>query len=133
MRKRVLGKKAPARRTVRGGAGVTAEHRLLTSDWTADVKSVETAIGRFTADRDLDNECQVVMFELPGDFELHVNVTHQYLTNAVAGWAGPGKLINGYVHNRRFGDTPCSQIVRQIREMVFAGRPGSKALAGTTD
>jgi hypothetical protein len=127
-------KTAPIKRSVRRApAGVRAEHRLLTSAWTADVKSVAAAIGRFTQDQALDNECDVVLFELPGDLELHVNVTHQYLTRGVPGWAGPGRLPDGFVHNRRFGDAPRSQIVRQIREMVFAGRPGSRSLSGTSD
>jgi hypothetical protein len=122
MRKRAVAKRELARRKVHGRGGVTLESRLLTSDWTADVKSVEAAIGTFTADRALDNECQVVLFELPGDAGLHVNVTHEYPTKA-----------GGYVLNRRFRDTPCGQIVQHIRDMVFSGRPGSKALTGITD
>ena len=128
MRKRKLFNK-PVRRPIRGGAAVTIEYRLLTNAWTADVKSFETAIAHFTAERALENECQVVLFELPGDGDLHVNVTHEHLTNSVRGWAGPGKLLDGYVHNRRFGDVPASRIVQQIRDMVFAGRAGAKALA----
>ena len=128
MRKREL-----VKRTLRGGAAVTTEYRLLTNAWTADVRSVEIAIGRFTAQRALDNTCHVVLFEVPGDAELHVNVTHEHLTSGVTGWAGPGKIPDGYVHNRRFGDTPRSRIVQQIRDMVFAGRAGAKALAAIAD
>ena len=107
----------------RDGAGaVTTKHRLLTSSWKADVARLETAIGRFTADRPLANDCQVVFFEVAGDGLLHVNVTHRHATMAVPGWAGPGRLPDGFVHNRRFGDTPPSQMIRHIRDMVFAER-----------
>ena len=103
-------------------AAVTTRHKLLTSSWTADVQALETAIGRFTADRPLTNDCQVVFFEIAGDGQLHVNVTHQHQTVAAKGWSGPGHLPDGFVHNRRFVDTPQSQMIRQIREMVFAAK-----------
>jgi len=101
---------------------VTTTHRNLTSSWTADVETMETAIGRFTAHGPLKNDCQVVFFEIAGDRQLHVNVTHQHQTVAVRGWSGPGKLSDGFVHNRRFGDTPPTQMIRHIRDMVFAAR-----------
>jgi hypothetical protein len=81
---------------------------------------MEIAIGRFTVDRPLTNECQVMFFEMDHDAHLHVNVTHKHLTKAATGWAGPGAVADGFVHNRRFGDTQQSQIVRHIRDMVFA-------------
>jgi hypothetical protein len=54
-------------------------------------------------------------------------VTHQYSTMPVRGWAGPARLPGGCVHNRRFGDTPPIQIIRHIRDMVFAVRDGARA------
>lgn len=103
-----------------GAKAVTTTHKLLTSSWTADVEAFETAIGRFPAYRRLVNDCQVVFFEIVGDGQLHVNVTHQHRTMPVRGWAGPARLPRGFVHNRRFGDTPPSQIIRHIRDVVFA-------------
>jgi hypothetical protein len=103
-----------------GAKAVRTTHKLLTSSWTADVGTVETAIGRFTARRRLANDCQIVFFEIAGDGQLHVNVTHQYSTMPVSGWAGPARLPGGFVHNRTFGDTPPSQIIRHIRDVVFA-------------
>lgn len=99
---------------------VTTEHSLLTSSWTADVETVETAIGRFTTDRSIANDCQVMLFEIAGDAQLHVNVIHERPRTAVRGWAGPGRLPAGCVYNRRFGDTPPNEIIRHIRDMVFA-------------
>jgi hypothetical protein len=119
-------------RTRRAASALTSEHKLLTTAWTADVKTVETAIGRFTSDTALRNDCQVVLFEMAGDRDLHVNVTHQHRTKGVAGWAGPGRLPTGFVHNRRFGHTPPSRIIRHIRDMVFAVRDRPRAAAATT-
>jgi hypothetical protein len=103
-----------------GAKAVTTTHKLLTSSWTADVETVEAAIGRFTARRRLANDCQIVFFEIAGDGQLHVNVTHQDATMPVRGWAGPARLPGGFVHNRRFGDNSPSQIIRHIRDVVFA-------------
>jgi hypothetical protein len=100
---------------------VTTAHRLLTDSWTADVAALETAVGRFTADRSLENRCHVVFFEI-GDGRLHVNVTHRYQTRAVRGWAGPASLPEGFVHNRTFADAAPAHMSRQIRDMVFAER-----------
>jgi hypothetical protein len=33
-----------------------------------------------------------------------------------------GERAYGFVHNRTFGDTPAHQIIRHIRDMVFAAR-----------
>jgi hypothetical protein len=105
----------------REGAGVvTTRHTLRTSSWTADVETLETAIGRLTADRPLADDCQVVFFEIAGDHQLHVNVTHQRPALAVDGWAGPARVADGFVHNRRFGDTTPSRMIRDIRAMIFA-------------
>jgi hypothetical protein len=105
----------------REGAGVvTTRHTLRTNSWTADVETLETAIGRLTVDRPIANDCQVVFFEIAGDDQLHVNVTHQHATVAVRGWAGPARLPDGFVHNRRFGDATPTQMIRQIRNMICA-------------
>jgi hypothetical protein len=114
-------------RQVRSGSGlhkataaVTTQHSLLTSSWTADVRALETAIGRFTAARPFAGNCQVVLFEIAGDDQLHVNVIHERSRAAVRGWSGPGVLPDGCVYNRRFGDATQAQIIRHIRDMVFA-------------
>jgi hypothetical protein len=108
----------------RGGGpeAITAKHNLLTDSWTSDVEALEAAIGRFQADRPITNDCQVVFFEIVRDRHLHVNVTHRHQTIEVRGWAGPAKLPSGFVHNRMFGDTPPSQMIRHIRDMIFAER-----------
>jgi hypothetical protein len=101
---------------------ISARHQLLSDSWTADVENLECAIGRFKADPDVGNNCKVVFFEIAGDGHLHCNVTHRHATKTVTGWAGPGHLHDGFVHNRRFGGTPHNDIVRHIRDMVFAAR-----------
>jgi hypothetical protein len=101
---------------------ITTRHALLTESWTARVEALETAIGHFKAKRPLTNDCQVVFFEIGRDRHLHVNVTHRYATRAVRGWAGPGNVPDGFVHNRRFSDTPPSRMIRHIRDMVLAAR-----------
>ena len=86
----------------REGAGVIrTRHSLRTNSWTADVATMETAVGRLTADRPLADNCQVVFFEIAGDNQLHVNVTHQHPAMTVDGWAAP--QADGSC-NRRFGD-----------------------------
>ena len=101
---------------------VTTTRNLLTASWQADVRAVESAVSRFTLDRPLSNDCTVALFEIAGDDHLHVNVTHKYETTTARGWAGPARLPTGFVHNRRFGDTQPHQVIRQIRNMVFAER-----------
>ena len=105
-----------------GVGAVWTRHNLLTSEWAADVEKLETAIAEFTVNRTLANDCQVVFFEVAGDGQLHVNVKHEHQTRAVPGWSGPAKLTDGFVHNRRFADAPPSQVIRHIRNMVFAER-----------
>jgi hypothetical protein len=103
--------------------GIPASHQLLSnSRRTAEVEKLEAAIGRFKADPDMANHCEVAFFEMVGDEYLHCNVTHRHATKSVTGWAGPGYVAEGFVHNRRFGDTPHKDIIRHIREMVFAAR-----------
>ena len=101
---------------------ISARHQLLSDSWTADVENLEWAIGRFKADRNVANTCEVVFFEIVGDEHLHCNVTHRHATRTVSGWAGPGHVRAGFVHNRRFGDTSQNDMVRHIRDMVFAAR-----------
>jgi hypothetical protein len=109
------------KRSGRERAGtLTTSHQLLTSAWTADVARLEIAVGKFTADRRLADDCQVDFFEMPGDGHLHVNVTHQDPTVSLRGWAGPGRLPDGFIHNRRFVHSPPNQMIRHIRAMVFA-------------
>jgi hypothetical protein len=106
----------------RAGVGISATHHLLSEWWTADVEALESAIGGFRADGTPMNPCEVVFFEIAGDRHLHVNVTHRYPTKRVSGWAGPGKMPDGYIHNRRFADQAQSEIIRHVRDMVLASR-----------
>jgi hypothetical protein len=101
---------------------ITTTHQLLTQSWKVDVEALETAIGRFTSHRRVTNDCRIALFEVVGDGNLHVNVTHRHQTQGVRGWAGPAVLRQGFVHNRTFGDMPLNEIVRHIREMVFSAR-----------
>lgn len=105
-----------------GAAVVSARHQLLSDARKADVEALESAIGRFRSHGNLTNSCEVVCFEIAGDGHLHVNVIHRYATNRVSGWAGPGKVPDGFVHNRRFGDTSQSEMIRHVRDMIFAER-----------
>ena len=99
-----------------------AQQKLVTNAWTDDVGVVMTAIRGFTRRRTLQNACRVVLFELAGDRDLHVNVTHAHHTASPAGWSGPGITPDGFVHNRRFDCIEPEKIARHIREMVFAPR-----------
>ena len=107
----------------RGGAmAISARHELISDSWRADIENLESAIGRFKTDRNVANNCEVVFFEIAGDEYLHCNVTHRHATKTVSGWAGPGHVPDGFVHNRRFGDMPQNDMIRHIRDMVFAAR-----------
>ena len=101
---------------------ITITRSLLTTLWKADVQALESAVARFTLDRPLPNDCEVTFFEIAGDPQLHVNVTHKYQTIAARGWAGPGRFSEGFVHNRRFGATRRGQVTQHIRDMVYADR-----------
>jgi hypothetical protein len=105
---------------------ITTKHTLLTGSWTADVETLEAAIGRFKADGPSKNDCQVVFFEIVRDRHLHVNVTHRHPTKEVMGWSGPATVADGFLHNRTFGSTQPSQMLRHIREMVFAARTDTR-------
>jgi len=102
---------------------LSSAHKLLTGSWTSDVEAMETAIGRFKiGKRPSTNDCRIVFFEIPHDAGLHVNVTHSHATKQVAGWSGPADTADGFVHNRVFSDALPAEIMRHIREMVFAAR-----------
>jgi hypothetical protein len=97
-----------------------SHHTLITDAWAADVRTLETGIGAFKAPP--AHEYHVSLFEIEGDPYLHVNVTHKLQTRAVKGWTGPGVSAAGFIHNRRFESTPTAEILRSIRQMVFAAR-----------
>ena len=84
-----------SKRPRRKAMAIFARHQLLSDSWTADVENLESAIGRFKADSNVANSCEVVFFEIAGDRRLHCNVTHRHPTKAVAGWAGPGHVPGG--------------------------------------
>jgi len=102
---------------------ITTGHHLLTGSWTADVEAVEAGIRRFATHGSSTDTCHVALFEIVGDGHLHVNVTHRHATKSARGWAEPGKLPDGFVHNRMFTDQQSRQVmIRHIRDMVFAAR-----------
>jgi hypothetical protein len=101
---------------------IRTTQNLLTDSWTANVEEVETAIEHFKSDGTLKNDCHVAFFEIPRDADLHVNVTHKHQTMTASGWIGPAIVPGGFVHNRRFGAAEPTQMIRHIRDMVFAGR-----------
>ncbi len=101
---------------------VKTKHNLLTGAWSAAVERLEAGIGRITIERPVANDCQIAFFEIAGDDELHVNVTHHHPTAKVRGWSGPANLPEGFVHNRRFAEMTSRRMLQHIREMVFAER-----------
>lgn len=101
---------------------ITTTHRLLTDSWTSDVDVLETAIAGFSGERPVANSCRVAFFEIGADEQLHVNVTHTHATRSPPGWIGPGRVADGFVHNRRFSGTTPRRIARYIHDMVFAAR-----------
>lgn len=102
--------------------GLRTTRKLMTDSWTEDVQVVEAAIGRFSEYHAVTNDCQVALFETGRDDHLHVNVTHRYATRTAPGWAGPARLVRGFVHNRRFRNAPTTEIIGCVREMVYAPR-----------
>jgi len=98
---------------------ITANHALLTAAWTAEVTALESALRRIT-DARVSADCRVTFFEVAGDQHLHVNVTRRYATDGVNGWAGPGATSDGIVYNRTFSRMPRYQVLRQIKDVVFA-------------
>jgi len=118
---------SPQNRRRAGATAVSARHIHIGDAWTTRVKALEAVIRSFRPDGPLANSCEVVFFEIPGDEHLHVNVTHKYATKVVSGWAGPGTIPDGFVHSRTFRDTPHSEIVQHIRNMVCAPRISSRS------
>jgi len=101
---------------------LTSTRKLLSASWLGHVDSIEAALWRFYEEHPLTSDCDVVFFEIAADEKLHVNVTHRRPTKAIGGWAGPADTAVGFVHNRTFGGaTGTPQLVRRVREMVFAG------------
>jgi len=113
MTKKVAIKKVEGRQT-------HSHHTLLTQDWTADVHTLEIGIAEFVTPP--VPEYHVSLFEIPGDPQLHVNVTHKQETKRVDGWLGPGVSADGFIYSRRFPVTTAASILRSIRQMVFAPR-----------
>ena len=101
---------------------ISTTHNLVARSWTVEVEILKTAIKRFASRRLTTNECRIALFEVAGDADLHVNVTHRHQTQAARGWVGPAVLRQGFVHNRRFGAIPPNEIVRHISEMVLSKR-----------
>ena len=108
---------------------VRVENKIHTEDWQDDGGAIMAAIRAFTRHRALNQGCRVVLFELAGDRDLHVNVIHPHSTATPAGWAGPGETPGGFVHNRRFDFNESDRIARHIQEMVYA--PADRAVAAT--
>ena len=104
----------PAARTT------TSNNTPQSGYWSSDVTALECALGKLVARRPVTNDCRVSFFEVAGDSDLHVNVTHRHQTVAVKGWSGPAIMPDGFVHNRRFQDR--QSILPHIRAMVFAAR-----------
>ena len=95
-----------------------SHHALVTDAWRTSVQRLEQGIGEFVVPP--AHQYHVSLFELKGDSSLHVNVTLRQETKPAQGWSGPGVSANGFVHNRRFDSTSTEEILRSIREMVFA-------------
>ena len=68
----------------------------------------------------MSSGCRVTFFEVEGDQDLHVNVTRRSARGGVHGWAGPGTTSGGSVYNRTFSRMPRYQVLRQIKDVVFA-------------
>ena len=101
---------------------ITTTHKLLTDRWATKVATLETVLGRFSADGAMKNDCEIVFFEVVRDAHLHVDIMHRFQTSTEPGWAGPADLAGGCVHNRAFGAMRPSHLVRRVLEMVLASR-----------
>lgn len=101
---------------------IDTRQALLTGAWTDDVKVLRAALGRATADDRICIDCAVTFFEVAGDEALHVTVAHRSSGSAPSGAAASATLAEGV--SRSFPRMPRYQVLRQIREMVFAG-PGT--------
>jgi hypothetical protein len=80
------------------------------------------ARGGFTPDEHTVKHCQAVFLAMDDDAHLDCNVTHRHAARTAGGWAGPGDVSAGFVHNRRFGGVLTSEMIPQVDEMVFAAR-----------
>ena len=97
-----------------------SHHTLLTDAWTCDVQILQRGIDAF--DVPASRPYHVAFFEIDGDSQLHVNVTHPQEMRGPKGWLGPGVTSAGFTHSRRFAPTPAARILRSIRQMVAAAR-----------
>ena len=102
---------------------LTTTHALLTDAWTKDVNALQAALGRIEKGAGLSSDCRVTFFEVAGDAQLHVEVAHRPTAGNVNGSSGAASTSERVVHNRAFGRVPRYQVLRELREMVFAGRP----------
>jgi hypothetical protein len=118
MKKQIATRSAPVPRRL--SRATTANNTSVHGCWHTEVDRLELAIARLVANRPVPSACLVSFFEVPGDSQLHVNVTHDRQTVPVSGWSGPAALPDGFVHNRRFEDH--QSILPHVREMVFAER-----------
>jgi hypothetical protein len=115
-----IARRAAAAPPVSTARATTTNNTFHSGYWSADVTALERALGELIVKRPVTNDCQVSFFEVPGDADLHVNVTHRHETVALKGWSGPASTPDGFVHNRRFQDR--QSILSHIRDMVFAAR-----------
>jgi hypothetical protein len=102
---------------------LTTSHALLTDAWTKDVSALQAALGRIEKGGGLSGDCRVTFFEVAGDAQLHVEVAHRAAAGNMNGSSGAGSISERVVHNRAFSRLPRYQVLREIREMVFARRP----------
>jgi len=93
---------------------------LMGSSWSACVDAIGTALWRVEDHQRLATDCTMAFFDTSADTALHVNVTHPHPTKRISGWTGPGHTAGGFVYNRTFAATHTPQILRHVREMVFA-------------
>src|SRR5687768_10642662 len=83
-------------------AHITTRQQLLTDTWVDDVRDSQMHVTKLSAGHTVTYDCGIMFFEMAGDRELHVNVTHKHKTASATGWSGPGVTPEGFVHNRRF-------------------------------
>ena len=107
-------------KSIDASPAISTNQALLTTAWTADVKMLEAALGRCDVEGRLNGGCRVVFFEVAGDAQLHVNVIHP--ARHMSGWTGRSGTPDGLIHNQTFSRAPRYQILRRIRDMVFASR-----------
>ena len=101
---------------------MSTHHKLLTESWSTDVEIVENAIRGFAAERPLEHDCRVVLFEVVHGSQPARQRHTRARDGAVAGWAGPASVADGFVNNRTFADMTPTRIAGHIRSMMFAER-----------